>query len=250
MTVFDLDALTSAIGPRDEDAADRTREHVDGLVKPLGALGRLEDLAIWLSGAQGQSPPRPLDRVRVVVFAGDHGVAGQGVSAYPSEVTAAMVATFLAGRAGVSVLAAQHDAGVRVLDLGVDADLDVPAEVTRFKVRRGSGAIDREDALSDDEPAARPRRRRDRRRRGGRRRRRPADRGRHGHRQHDRRRRARRRRPAGSRRSTSSAPAPASTTPRGPSRSACCATPCTARARTGPTASRCCAPSAAPTPPR
>ncbi len=152
MTAVDLAALRSAVGLRDVEAAGDARQRLDGLVKPLGSLGRLEQLAAWLAGAQGQCPPRPLDDVRVVVFAGDHGVAASGVSAYPPEVTAAMVRTFLAGQAGVSALARLHGATVRVLDLGVDADTsDLPHAVTEHKVRRGSGSIDREDALSQDE---------------------------------------------------------------------------------------------------
>jgi nicotinate-nucleotide--dimethylbenzimidazole phosphoribosyltransferase len=148
----DIYDLMEATVSRDIEAAGQARERLDSLVKPLGSLGRLEELAAWLAGAQGQCPPRPLDRVRVVVFAGDHGVAQGGVSAYPPEVTAAMVRTFVAGRAGVSVLARQHGVGVRVLDLGVDADLsDLGTDVTRFKIRRGSGSIDREDALTQDE---------------------------------------------------------------------------------------------------
>lgn len=152
MTETDLSALRESIGRRDDDAVDRAREALDGLVKPLGSLGRLEDLAAWLAGAQGACPPRPLGDVRLVVFAGDHGVAARGVSAYPPEVTAAMVRTFLSGDAGVTVLARQHGVRVQVLDLAVDADTtDLPDEVTRFKVRRSSGSIDREDALTDDE---------------------------------------------------------------------------------------------------
>ncbi|MEU8411507.1 nicotinate-nucleotide--dimethylbenzimidazole phosphoribosyltransferase [Amycolatopsis japonica] len=134
------------------DAAAETaaRARLDGLVKPLGSLGRLEDLAAWLSAAHGVVPPRPLDDVRVVVFAGDHGVSG--MSAYPREVTAAMVRVFLAGKSGVSVLAGLTGAKVRVLDIAVDWDgADVPAEVTAHKVRRGSGAIDVEDALAEGE---------------------------------------------------------------------------------------------------
>lgn len=152
MTEIDLTALSAAVGRRDDDAADLARERLDGLVKPLGSLGRLEDLGAWLAGAQGTCPPRPLDDVRLVVFAGDHGVAARGVSAYPPAVTAAMVRTFLSGGAGVNVLARMHGVRVRVLDLGVDTD-DLPAEVSRFKVRRSSGSIDREDALTQDEVA-------------------------------------------------------------------------------------------------
>jgi len=133
---------------------------VDGLAKPLGALGRLEDLAVWLAGVQGTSTPRPPADVSVVVFAGDHGVTaghpGEGpVSAYPRAVTAAMVREFLRGGAAVNVLGRAHDARVRVVDVGVDDDLaDTPADVRRHKVRRGSGAIDREDALTAEETAA------------------------------------------------------------------------------------------------
>ncbi|WP_275294634.1 nicotinate-nucleotide--dimethylbenzimidazole phosphoribosyltransferase [Amycolatopsis sp. La24] len=137
------------------DAAARAAalERLDGLVKPVGSLGRLEELAAWLSAAHGAVPPRPLDDVRVVVFAGDHGVSAQ--SAYPREVTAAMVRVFLAGRSGVTVLAAQVGASVRVADIAVDWDAsDVPAEVTAHKIRRGSGAIDVEDALAPGEALA------------------------------------------------------------------------------------------------
>ncbi|MFB9315236.1 nicotinate-nucleotide--dimethylbenzimidazole phosphoribosyltransferase [Nocardioides plantarum] len=123
-----------------------------GLATPPGALGRLGDLAVWWSATQGAVPPPPVDHVRLVIFAGDHGVAAHGVSAFPAEITTAMVRTFVAGRAGVSALAAAHGVTVRVLDLGVDDDLiGVPDEVRARKVRRGSGAIHLQDALTPDE---------------------------------------------------------------------------------------------------
>jgi nicotinate-nucleotide--dimethylbenzimidazole phosphoribosyltransferase len=93
----------------------------------------------------------------VVLFAGDHGVARTAAtSAYPPEVTAQMVLNFLAGGAAVNVLARQTGATVRVVDMSVDVDYsdlgaEVPDDVTRFKVRRSSGSIDREDALTIDE---------------------------------------------------------------------------------------------------
>lgn len=122
------------------------------LATPSGALGRLGDLAVWVAATQGRVPPDPVDRVRAVIFAGDHGVADHGVSAYPKAVTPAMVRTFLAGRAGVSVLAVQHDVSVRVLDIGVDDDLvGVDPAVQEFKIRRGSGAIHLEDAMRSDQ---------------------------------------------------------------------------------------------------
>ncbi|HWM74359.1 MAG TPA: nicotinate-nucleotide--dimethylbenzimidazole phosphoribosyltransferase [Nocardioides sp.] len=142
--------------PAQPDHAARVaaRARVDGLAKPIGALGRLEDLAVWLAGVRGTDAPTPPAQVAVVIFAGDHGVTGSGqaVSAYPRQVTAAMVREFLRGGAAVNVLARAHGAEVRVFDLGVDDDLaDTPAQVRQFKVRRGSGAIDREDALTDAE---------------------------------------------------------------------------------------------------
>ena len=131
-------------------------ERLAGLATPAGALGRLGELGVWLAAVQGQCPPVAPANVRAVIFAGDHGVAGHGVSAYPSAVTPAMVRTFLLGRAGVSALAAAHGVHVRVLDLAVDDDLDgvepeVLAELQRFKVRRSSQPIHVADALTADE---------------------------------------------------------------------------------------------------
>jgi nicotinate-nucleotide--dimethylbenzimidazole phosphoribosyltransferase len=123
-----------------------------GLLKPVGSLGRLEELGAWVAACQQASPPRLFQRPRVVVFAGDHGVAAKGVSAYPAEVTARMVSAFADGVAAVNVLASAVGATVRVVDVAVDADTGEP--VSRHKVRRGSGAIDVEDALTGDEAVA------------------------------------------------------------------------------------------------
>jgi nicotinate-nucleotide--dimethylbenzimidazole phosphoribosyltransferase len=145
------------ITPPDEPTAQRARERQAQLTKPAGSLGRLEEIGVWLAACQGSCPPRPLARPRVVVFAGDHGVARHGVSAYPPEVTGQMVANFLAGGAAVNVLAAASGAGVRVVDLAVDSPADgpgPPTQVTRHKVRRSSGRIDVEDALSGEETEA------------------------------------------------------------------------------------------------
>ena len=106
-----------------ESAADRNA----ALTKPPGSLGRLEDLAIWLAQWQARNPPR-LDRIEVRVFAGNHGVAARGVSAFPAEVTAQMVANFAAGGAAINQLAAVAGARLRVVPL----DLDRPsADFTR-----------------------------------------------------------------------------------------------------------------------
>ncbi len=131
-------------------------ERLAALATPPGALGRLGDIAVWVASRQGVVPPMPLDNIRLVIFAGDHGVAQHGVSAFPSAITGAMVRTFLMGKAGVSALAQVHDVAVRVLDLGVDedfSDLDesVRTQLTAYKVRRSSGVLHREDALSSEE---------------------------------------------------------------------------------------------------
>ncbi|CUR59641.1 Nicotinate-nucleotide--dimethylbenzimidazole phosphoribosyltransferase [metagenome] len=140
------------IAPPSATVAVLARERLAGLATPAGALGRVGEIGAWLAAAQGEVPPRPLDDVRLVVLAGDHGVAAHGVSAYPPAVTEAMVRTIVSGRAGVSALAAQHGVSVRVVDVAVDADLDdLPAEVTAHKVRRGSGAIHLTDALTREE---------------------------------------------------------------------------------------------------
>lgn len=141
--------VTNPIAPPSARAAAEARLHVDALAKPLGSLGALEDVAVWVAACQGVSPPRPLDQVRAVVLAGDHGVARHGVSAYPVEVTPAMVRTFLAGTAAVSVLARQHGVSLEVFDLGVDDDLEgAPKAVRAHKVRRSSGPIHLQDALT------------------------------------------------------------------------------------------------------
>ena len=98
----------------------RPRARQAQLVKPPGSLGRLEELAIWLAGVTGEA--RPQVRARVVVAAADHGVAAEGVSAYPPEVTAQMLATFLAGGGAVSVLAREVGADLICVDAGVNAD--------------------------------------------------------------------------------------------------------------------------------
>lgn len=142
------DVLTPPSARARSEAADR----LAGLATPAGALGRLGELGVWLAAVQGQCPPEVPQNVRAVVFAGDHGVAQHGVSAYPAAVTPAMVRTFAAGRAGVSALAAAHGVSVRVLDVSVDDDLaGLDPAVQRFKVRRGSEPIHLRDALTREE---------------------------------------------------------------------------------------------------
>lgn len=135
------------VTPPDSRAAAAARRRQDILTKPAGALGRLETLSVWVSSCQGLCPPRQFERARVVVFAGDHGVARTGVSAYPPEVTAQMVANIDAGGAAINVLAGAADATVRVVDIAVDCDEPATAAIGAHKVRRSSGNIAVEDAL-------------------------------------------------------------------------------------------------------
>ncbi len=140
------------ITPPDQQAHRAAVARHEQLTKPAGSLGRLEELGAWVAACQGSCPPRPFAGPQVVVFAGDHGIATHGVSAYPAEVTRQMVATFLAGGAAINVLAASAGAAVRVVDIAVDTgEDDTPPAVSRHKVRRSSGRIDVEDALSRPE---------------------------------------------------------------------------------------------------
>ncbi|MGH3933667.1 MAG: nicotinate-nucleotide--dimethylbenzimidazole phosphoribosyltransferase [Pseudonocardiaceae bacterium] len=144
------------ITPPDQQAHREAVARHERLTKPAGSLGRLEELGVWVAACQGVCPPRPFAQPQVVVFAGDHGVAARGISAYPSEVTRQMVSNFLAGGAAVNVLATVAGAAVRVVDMAVAGEpaassAEASPLVTRHKVRRGSGAIDRQDALTDAE---------------------------------------------------------------------------------------------------
>src|ERR1700761_527889 len=121
------------------------------LTKPTGALGRLETLAIDLAGLQHTEKPRA-DRVPIIIFAGDHGVAAQGVSAYPQEVTIAMMANFAGGGAAISVLARELGSSLEVVDAGTLAEAAMPGIVVD-KPRRGSRDFTRELALSFEDLA-------------------------------------------------------------------------------------------------
>jgi nicotinate-nucleotide--dimethylbenzimidazole phosphoribosyltransferase len=141
-----------SLRPPSETARGEAAERLAGLATPAGALGRLGELGVWLAATQGQCPPEVPDNVRAVIFAGDHGVASHGVSAYPAAVTPAIVRTFVAGRAGVSALAAANGVTVRVLDIAVDDDLEgIDPAVQAFKVRRSSEPLHLRDALTIEE---------------------------------------------------------------------------------------------------
>ncbi len=142
----ELHAVIDSIKPLDEAAMDKTRARMDILTKPQGSLGRMEDLAVQLSGISGDFFPCG-SKKRVVVMAADHGVTEEGVSAYPSEVTAQMVANFTGGGAAINVLGRQGDVEVEVVDVGVKADPNLPG-VKRIRVKAGTDNFRRRPAMS------------------------------------------------------------------------------------------------------
>ena len=112
-------ALLAELPGPDERASAAAVAREARLTKPAGALGRLEELSVWLAAWQGRHPPR-MERPHTAVFAGNHGVAAQGVSAYPAEVTRQMVANFIDGGAAVNQLCAVFDSGLRVHEMGLE----------------------------------------------------------------------------------------------------------------------------------
>lgn len=119
VTFEEIRALIRNLPGPDLDAATAAMQRERQLTKPAGALGRLEELAQWVATWQGQHPPE-IRRPRVAVFAGNHGVAARGVSAYPAAVTAQMVANFQNGGAAVNQLCESADADLRVYELDLE----------------------------------------------------------------------------------------------------------------------------------
>jgi nicotinate-nucleotide--dimethylbenzimidazole phosphoribosyltransferase len=151
---FDQGALPAP----DRPAAEAARRHSATLTKPIGSLGRLEDLASWYAGVRGVFP-HPRVTGAVALFAADHGVVSEGVSAYASTITAAVVANVMAGGAAVSALAREHDLAIALTDVGVAGDLSAAptspvTALRRRKVRAGTGNILREPAMSREEALA------------------------------------------------------------------------------------------------
>ncbi|MDJ0982044.1 MAG: nicotinate-nucleotide--dimethylbenzimidazole phosphoribosyltransferase [Kiloniellales bacterium] len=118
-TLDEIRTLMAELPGPDLAAATATATREAQLTKPPGSLGRLEELSLWLAQWQGRHPPR-MEHPRIAVFAGNHGIARRGVSAYPSEVTAQMVQNFIAGGAAVNQLAALAEADLRVYELALD----------------------------------------------------------------------------------------------------------------------------------
>src|SRR4051812_40831205 len=129
--------VVKTIAPADASLEAEAQRRLDHLTKPVGSLGRLEELARRVAGIQGAVPPR-LGRKVMLVFAADHGVAAEGVSAYPAAVTAQMTYNFLAGGAAINALARHFAVDVEVIDAGVDHEFAPDKSLRRLKIGRGT----------------------------------------------------------------------------------------------------------------
>ncbi len=147
---MNIEETISAIKPLDESAMRAARNRQDQLTKPRGSLGQLEEISIRMAGITGQEMPRILEKV-IVTMAGDHGVVEEGVSAYPSEVTAQMVYNFLAQGAAINVLARQAGARMVIVDMGVSADLGSHEKLIDKKIAPGTGNITAGPAMSPEQ---------------------------------------------------------------------------------------------------
>ncbi|HEX77826.1 MAG TPA: nicotinate-nucleotide--dimethylbenzimidazole phosphoribosyltransferase [Dehalococcoidia bacterium] len=145
-----LEKTVKRITGLDEAAMAAARRRQDTLTKPLGSLGRLEEISVHLAGIFAQPIPIPRGKT-IILGAADHGVADEGVSAYPREVTAQMVLNFLRGGAGINVLARYVGAEVVVVDAGVAAELPSHPALHSAKVGWGTANIARGPAMSREQ---------------------------------------------------------------------------------------------------
>ncbi len=141
----------AAIRPLDATAVAQARERQEALTKPSGSLGQLEAVSVQLAGMAGECPPPLPEPAVVAVFAADHGVHAQGVTPWPQEVTAQMVANFLASGAVVNAIAAQAGAEVCVVNVGVAADLQAGPGLLPRKIRPGTADMTAGPAMRRDE---------------------------------------------------------------------------------------------------
>lgn len=148
-----MDWLKKAVKPLDETARAAAQARQQQLTKPPGALGRLEDLAIRLAAMQGRELPQ-VEHVHIGVFAGDHGVAAEGVSAFPQAVTAEMVKNFARGGAAISVLAKQQGAALEVVNLGTAFDTGELPGVLQCNLGKGTANFAQDAAMTEAQLAA------------------------------------------------------------------------------------------------
>ena len=121
----------------DQDRQARVQQAIDIKTKPPGSLGRIEELALQMALAQDVDDPKA-DPARLLLFAGDHGLVEEGVSAWPSEVTTQMVLNFLSGGAAANVFARSNDVNITVVDAGVIGDLPDYPDLVKAEIRKGT----------------------------------------------------------------------------------------------------------------
>lgn len=138
------------IKPVDNKLLENVQAAIDIKTKPPGSLGRIEDLALQMAGAQNNNNPSA-DPARLFIFAGDHGLTAEGVSAWPSEVTTQMVANFLAGGAAANVFARTNNVDLTIVDAGIIGDLPDHEKLVKANIRKGTRNAMHEDALTPDE---------------------------------------------------------------------------------------------------
>ena len=153
-----LQKTVEQILPQNEEARSQAKARLDQLIMPHWALGRLMDMALDLAGMTGSMKP-PVARKKIVAMAGDHGIAKSGVSLFPQEVTVQMAQGFIAGVAGVSVLARQAGAEVVLVDMGIAGDLDekTAAAIVDRKVARGTNNFAEGPAMTREQAIQAPR---------------------------------------------------------------------------------------------
>ncbi|HXV81387.1 MAG TPA: nicotinate-nucleotide--dimethylbenzimidazole phosphoribosyltransferase [Candidatus Binatia bacterium] len=145
-----LEKTLESIRPLDRAFEPEAQKRLDTLTKPQGSLGKLEELARRVAVIQGKVPPQ-LGRKLLFVFAADHGITEEGVSAYPKEVTAQMTQNFLRSTAAINVLARHYGVEVEVIDVGVDAEFSDSQGLRDCKVRRGTNNFSRGPAMNRPE---------------------------------------------------------------------------------------------------
>lgn len=138
------------IKPINKDIAARLQHKVNNKTKPLGALGKLEKVAIQIGSIQNTLEPK-LTKPTIVVFAGDHGIVKEGVSPYPQEVTYQMVFNFLQGGAGINVFAKQHGIEIKVVDAGVNFNFEAHPNLIYAKIDAGTKSYISESAMTESQ---------------------------------------------------------------------------------------------------
>jgi nicotinate-nucleotide--dimethylbenzimidazole phosphoribosyltransferase len=143
MIQYNIEALNT-------EKAEALQQKIDLKTKPLGSLGKLEEMAKHIACIQNTLSPE-LKKPVIMVFAGDHGIANDGVSPYPQEVTWQMVANFMGGGAAINVFAKQHDIDIRIIDAGVNYDFDKSSGVLNAKIAYGTKSYLNESAMTTEE---------------------------------------------------------------------------------------------------